>query len=168
MIKKIYKLLSKHDMKLLFIMICFSILVSFIEILGITVIMPFISVENDFSIIHTNKYYQYFDSDLKYVSFFGIMLIIFYIFRGFINLTYTYYLSKFNYGRYHIFSYRLFDNYLNMYCNDFLDENIEKEIYEISINKTLIIIAHRLSTIKDCNKVYKIENKQIIIEKESK
>lgn len=52
-----------------------------------------------------------------------------------------------------------------------LDENIEREImreiYEVSADKTLIIIAHRLSTIRGCNKVYRIENKQIVVEKES-
>lgn len=48
-----------------------------------------------------------------------------------------------------------------------LDEAIEKEImdeiYEISEDKTLIIIAHRLSTINRCNKVYKIENKNMVL-----
>ena len=38
------------------------------------------------------------------------------------------------------------------------------EIYEISQNKTLIIIAHRLSTINRCEKVYKIENRQLVIQ----
>ncbi|MGJ0353539.1 ABC transporter ATP-binding protein [Aliarcobacter cryaerophilus] len=49
-----------------------------------------------------------------------------------------------------------------------LDESIEKEImdeiYEISQDKTLIIIAHRLSTINRCEKVYKIENRQLVIQ----
>lgn len=48
-----------------------------------------------------------------------------------------------------------------------LDEAIEKEImdeiYEISQDKTLIIIAHRLSTIDRCEKVYKIENKNLML-----
>lgn len=48
-----------------------------------------------------------------------------------------------------------------------LDEEIEKEImdeiYEISQNKTLIIIAHRLSTINRCEKVYKIENRKLVL-----
>ena len=49
-----------------------------------------------------------------------------------------------------------------------LDEAIEKEImdeiYEISEDKTLIIIAHRLSTIDRCEKVYKIENKSLVLQ----
>ena len=49
-----------------------------------------------------------------------------------------------------------------------LDEAVEKEImdeiYEISEDKTLIIIAHRLSTIDRCEKVYKIENKSLVLQ----
>ncbi|MDZ7817331.1 MAG: hypothetical protein U5K55_01405 [Aliarcobacter sp.] len=36
------------------------------------------------------------------------------------------------------------------------------EIYDISKDKTLIIIAHRLSTITKCDKVYKLNNGQIV------
>nr|WP_063998947.1 ABC transporter ATP-binding protein [Campylobacter hyointestinalis] len=49
-----------------------------------------------------------------------------------------------------------------------LDEKVEKEImdeiYDISKNKTLIIIAHRLSTIKRCEKIYRIENKKLVLQ----
>ncbi|ADG94195.1 ABC transporter related protein [Arcobacter nitrofigilis DSM 7299] len=49
-----------------------------------------------------------------------------------------------------------------------LDEAIEKEImdeiYNISKDKTLIIIAHRLSTIDRCEKVYRIENKKLVLQ----
>lgn len=49
-----------------------------------------------------------------------------------------------------------------------LDEGIEEkimdEIYDISFNKTLIIIAHRLSTLTRCERIYKIQNGQIIKE----
>jgi ABC-type multidrug transport system fused ATPase/permease subunit len=46
-----------------------------------------------------------------------------------------------------------------------LDVEVEKkimnEIFNISKNKTLIIITHRIDSIKDCNKIYKLENKKI-------
>jgi len=47
-----------------------------------------------------------------------------------------------------------------------LDDETEKQImdetYEISKDKTLIIIAHRLSTIQRCQKIYKLENGEIL------
>ena len=49
-----------------------------------------------------------------------------------------------------------------------LDEAIEKEImdeiYNLSEDKTLIIIAHRLSTINRCEKIFKIENKRLVLQ----
>ena len=38
------------------------------------------------------------------------------------------------------------------------------EIYDISQEKTLIIIAHRLSTLARCEKIYKLQNGQVILD----
>lgn len=45
-----------------------------------------------------------------------------------------------------------------------IEKEIMNEIYDISEDKTLIIIAHRLSTIDRCEKVYKIENKKLVLQ----
>jgi len=42
------------------------------------------------------------------------------------------------------------------------ESKIMDEIYKVSSNKTLIIIAHRLSTVDRCNKIYKLENGNIV------
>jgi len=41
------------------------------------------------------------------------------------------------------------------------EKQIMREIYSISIDKTLIIIAHRLSTLDKCDYVYEINNGSI-------
>ncbi len=46
-----------------------------------------------------------------------------------------------------------------------IEQEIMNEIYKISEEKTLIIIAHRLSTIDRCEKIYRIENKQLVLQK---
>lgn len=38
------------------------------------------------------------------------------------------------------------------------EEDIMRDIYEISINKTLFVIAHRLNTIQGCNRIIKMDN----------
>ncbi len=48
--------------------------------------------------------------------------------------------------------------------DDATEKEIMDEIYSICGDKTLIIIAHRLSTINRCDKIYKIENKELIME----
>jgi ABC-type multidrug transport system fused ATPase/permease subunit len=42
------------------------------------------------------------------------------------------------------------------------EEKIMEEIYRVSANKTLIIIAHRLSTLSGCDKIYRLENGEIV------
>ena len=148
--KKLFSLLSYHDKKFLFLLVLFSIFISLMETVGVGIIMPFISVASDFDTIHTNKYFSviynffYFDSDIKFVLTFGIVLIFFYIFRSFINLFYFYMLAKFSKGRYHLLAYRLFENYIGRNYRDFLDENssnLTKNIINEAQNITNILSA---------------------------
>jgi len=46
--------------------------------------------------------------------------------------------------------------------DDATEKEIMNEIYSISDDKTLIIIAHRLSTIDRCEKVYKLNNGELV------
>ncbi len=141
-----YSLLKKHDRNFLFLLVIFSIIIAVIEMIGVTAIMPFISVASDFSLIHSNEYYKYFytllgfTSDFDYIVIFGIILLFFYIFRGVINLVYAYYLAKFSKGRYHLFSYRLIENYLGMSYKNFIEKNSSE------LTKTLINEAQNLTT----------------------
>ena len=41
------------------------------------------------------------------------------------------------------------------------EEDIMKEIYDVSKDRTLIIIAHRLTTLKDCDRIFVINNGEI-------
>jgi ATP-binding cassette subfamily B protein len=122
----------------------FSIFVSLIELFGIGVIMPFISIATDFDKIFENKYFAFlyhffnFSSPLEFVVVFGVFLIVFYIFRAIINFSYFYLLSRFSQGRYYTLAYRLFRNYLKMYYIDF----IERKSSELT--KTIINEANNL------------------------
>jgi len=120
MFKKIILLLSKHDKKFLLLLALFSIAISFVEALSVSVIMPFINLAGDFTLVHHNAYYYYiytlfdFNSESTFIICFGILLIFFYFFRSAINLLYQYVLSKFSKGRYYKISYRIFKKFLEM------------------------------------------------------
>lgn len=112
--------------------------------------MPFIAVATDFTIIHSNQYYKFiydffnFKNDIKFIISFGSVLILFYIFRSFINLAYFYFLNRFTQGRYHLLVYRLFENYMGLPYSEFIKRNsstLTKSIISEAANLTNLISA---------------------------
>ena len=128
-IKKLNAILTKRDKNYLIFLLFFSIIVSFVEVIGVGIIMPFINVATNFDVIDSNKYYSFiyklfdFHSKSDFVVAFGIVLVLFYIFRSLFNLLYFYLLNRFSQGRYHLLAYRLFENYLGMHYIDFINRN---------------------------------------------
>jgi len=150
MLNKLKTLLTKRDKQLLLGLFFFSMLISIIETVGISVIMPFIALATDFTLIHSNEYYQYiyqlfsFEKEVSFVITFGIILIFFYIFRSAINLLYFYMLNRFTQGRYHLLAYRLFENYMGMPYRDYITKNsstLTKSIVTEASNLTNLISA---------------------------
>ncbi|MCF6339860.1 MAG: ABC transporter ATP-binding protein [Sulfurimonas sp.] len=148
MIQKLKSLLTSRDKQLLLGLLFFSIFISIVETVGISVIMPFIAVATDFTLIHSNEYYLKvyemfdFDSNVSFVIAFGTILIIFYLFRSIINLIYFYTLSRFTQGRYHLLAYRLFENYMGMTYKNFASKNsstLTKSIINEASNLTQVI-----------------------------
>lgn len=147
--KKLYEkinfVLDKEDKKVLLRIFLFSIFVSIIETVGVSIIMPFMSVAGDFSLIQSNKYftfiYDFFSikSSVDFVVFFGIFLILYYVFRAFITLLYTYKRSEFSEGRFYTISLRLFDKYISMYYKDFITKNTS------ALTKVLISEVYNLT-----------------------
>lgn len=150
MFKKLSALLTRRDKQYLFGLVLFSIVISVIETVGISAVMPLISIATDFNVIHSNKYismiYNFFNfsKEVDFVISFGIVLIIFYILRSIINLIYFYLLNKFSQGRYHLLAYRLFENYLGMSYHEFVKKNsstLTKSIINEAANLTALIGA---------------------------
>ena len=145
MINKLNSLLTKRDKQFLFGLLLFSISISLIETIGISIIMPFIALAGDFSQIHSNKYYKIvyeilnFTKESNFVIAFGVILIFFYIFRSGANMLYFHLLSRFSNGRYHLIAYRLFENYIGMPYRHFIERNSSE------LTKTIINEAHNLT-----------------------
>jgi ABC-type multidrug transport system fused ATPase/permease subunit len=137
-IKNTLELLSYKDKKKLVYLILFALLISIIETIGISVIMPFLSVLSDVSIIDTNKYYHYiytffsFESKDNFIIIFGITLILFYFFRGGMNLLYVHVMAKFNQYVYLRIANKLFYNFFHIDYLTFTKLNTSK------LNKTII------------------------------
>jgi len=143
-IKKLNFILTKKDKQYLIFLLFMSVIVSLVEVVGVGIIMPFISVATDFDNIFNNKYFNMiynffnFNSPVSFVVAFGVILILFYIFRSLFNLFYFYLLNRFSQSRYSILAYRLFENYLGMHYIDFINRNSSHLI------KTLVNEANNL------------------------
>jgi len=129
LIKKLRSILTRRDKQFLLFLLGFSIVVSIIETAGISIIMPFVAIATDFSLVESNRYYKYayellqFENPKNFVIAFGVVLILFYILRSCINLLYFYLLNRFSQGRYHLLAYRLFESYLGMSYKNFVQKN---------------------------------------------
>jgi len=145
--KKLFHLLGKKDKNRLIALVVFSIFISLIEMVGVSVIMPFIQVATDPSIIESNYYLSWFYHTLNFedtktfVIFFGVVLIFFYLFRSMINYLYFYVLAKYAQGRYHILASKLFERYLKMPYRNFIQNNSS------ILSKSIITEAQLLTTI---------------------
>lgn len=150
MFAKLNLILSQQDRIYIYFLLFISLIVSLIELIGISAIAPFISIASDLSLIENKPYYAYFyhlfkfDSTYHFVIFFGIALLLFYCFRSIANLIYQHLLARFTFGRYHIIVGRLFVNYLGMNYQDFLTKNtsyLTKTITTEAHNFTILLAA---------------------------
>ncbi len=146
MLNKLGSILTKRDKNFFLLLVVFSIFVSLIEVIGISAIMPFLSIAIDFNYIHTNEYiskiYTYFrfSNDVNFIVSFGLFLFFFYIARSALNIYYTYLMAKFSQGRYHLIVCNLFKNYMGMPYKVFVKKNSS------NLTKTIISEAVNLAT----------------------
>ncbi len=128
-INKLYQLLDKKSKITLLWMVVFSIVISLVEIIGISTVMPFIDIATNFEQVTDNKYYHQiftffnFDTPLNFAIAFGIVLLAFYIFRAIINITYMYALNQYILSIYASTTQKLFAIYLNMPYKTFVNKN---------------------------------------------
>lgn len=147
MIRKLNFLLTLEDKKFLIVLLLMSILLSIIETVGITAIMPFISIASNPELIYSNKYYKMiydffeFSSSKNFVIDFGLTLISFYIFRALYIVFHGYLMAKFSMKKYSIFASQLFESYINMPYREFTKRN------SATISKVIIIEASQLAVL---------------------
>jgi len=92
---KIFRLLTRRQKSLMLLMFVLIIGLSFVEAIGISAILPFISVVSDPSVLesgHFKTVYDFFgfNTPQEFIITFGIIIIIFYFFRGGYSILVTY------------------------------------------------------------------------------
>lgn len=147
-IKKLRVITNRQDKTFLLVLLFMSIFLSLMETIGISAIMPFITLASDPAKIFQNEYSRHiydffsFKNSVSFMVFFGVTLIVFYIFRAIFTIFYSYLLNSFSFGRYHIFAFRLFKNYVGLPYKEFVTKNsseLTKSIVTEAANLTLYI-----------------------------
>lgn len=128
-IKRLNFILSKKDRKKLIWLFLFSIVVAIIETVGVSVIMPFISLASDFSLIESNQYYKYVytsfssSSYVNFVTTFGLVIFCFYILRALLNALFIHFVLKFTFLSQSNIMNKLFENYLQIAHKEYIRKN---------------------------------------------
>jgi len=146
-IQKLRSLLDKKDKRHLAWLILFSVFISVVETIGISAIMPFIDIATNFDNIHSNQYYQWtfdffgFENEVNFTIVFGLALFGFYVFRGGVNLLYSYVMVHFTENLYAQITKKLFKTYLTMSYQVFTNKNSSY------LTKTIITEASLMSKV---------------------
>lgn len=126
---KLNKLLTRKDKNIVGVLLLLSFVLSIIETIGISAIMPFISMSSNPELIETNKYYKslydffHFTSTNDFIFSLGIALIFFYFFRGFYTVFHGYLMNKFSMNKYKEFADSLYKVYLELPYSSFVNKN---------------------------------------------
>ena len=90
-----------------------TLALSLVEIVGVAAIMPFISVASNPDLIYSNQYYKFvFDffnlkSSQEFIAYFGLFMIVFYLFRGIYTVLHGFVITRFSMNKYSDFSKKL-------------------------------------------------------------
>jgi ABC-type multidrug transport system fused ATPase/permease subunit len=150
-IKKINLLLNRRDKLFLYFLVLFALVMSVIETISVSIIMPFVTFASNFETIHSNKYSSYiyklfdFSDNVSFILAFTVVLVFFYIFRVFLNIIFAYLSAKFGALRYSFIVCRLFENYLGRNYQDYIKNNSSV------LNKTIISESENFSAIIACS-----------------
>jgi len=118
-IKKITRMLTRRQKFYLFILTIATIGFSLVETIGISVIMPFISLASDPKLLFSGWYKKIFDffsfsTPESFIIAFGIAIIIFYLFRAVYSILLTWFMNRFSAGMYKYLSKKIFKTILSV------------------------------------------------------
>jgi ATP-binding cassette subfamily B protein/ATP-binding cassette subfamily C protein len=134
---KLKNILPRKQKIFLVVLLIMTIMLSIVETIGISTIMPFITVASNPSVLDEGKYkiiYDFlgFTQKTKFIVLFGVSIIIFYFFRAAYNIIYNYTLNKYSIGTQKLFSLKLFKIFLHIPYKHFVQKNSGEIIHIIN------------------------------------
>jgi len=159
-VDKLLRLLNRRHKFLLIIMLILTIGFSLVETLGISAIMPFISIVSDTSLLESGWYKKAFDlfgfvTAEKFIITMGIGIIIFYLLRGVYSVALTYLTNRYSIGMFKYFSLKLFKVNLSVSYKVFSQKN-SAELMQSITNETNDISRVVLNLLNLCSEIFTI------------
>ncbi|HIW37022.1 MAG TPA: ABC transporter ATP-binding protein [Candidatus Treponema faecavium] len=128
-IRKFSRLLSHRQKTEFVVLVILATLLALIETIGISAIMPFISIASNPGIVNEESIYRRIYTFLRFsdpntfIIFFGFGIMAFYLFRAVYNVIYSYLLARYANSIFNDLSGRLFAVYLKQPYRTFLQQN---------------------------------------------
>lgn len=147
MINEIRKLFDKNEIKKLYFLIIFSVIVSLGEVFGLSMIVPFISVASNKNSLYENKYlkliYDFFNFEnySQFIMFFGLGIVIIFLLKNIMNIIFNYSLVNFARNNYHKITCNLMNKYLKYPYKFFIKENSSTLNKNITTECNLLVLV---------------------------
>lgn len=147
MINKIRKLFDKNEIKKLYFLVIFSVIVSLGEVFGLSMIVPFISVASNKNSLYQNKYikliYDFFNFEnySQFIIYSGIGIVIIFLLKNIMNIIFNYSLVNFARNNYYKVTCKLMNNYLKYPYKFFIKENSNSLNKNITTECNLLVLV---------------------------
>jgi len=153
--------LMTHRHKIhLVIMLILTIGFSLVETIGISAIMPFISIVSDPTLLNSGWYKKIFEflgfvSVERFIITMGLAIIIFYILRAVYSVILTYFTNRYSIGMYKYFSINLFKLNLSIPYKVYAQKNSAELMHSIT-RETSDISRVVLNFLQLCSEIFTI------------
>jgi ATP-binding cassette subfamily B protein/ATP-binding cassette subfamily C protein len=159
-ISNILRLMTHRHKILLGLMLLLIIGFSLVETIGISAIMPFISIVSDTTLLESGWYKKAFDffgfaSAENFIITIGIGIIIFYLFRAVYSVALTYFLNRYSFGIYKYLSKKIFKINLSVSYRLFSQKN-SAEMMQAIINETHESSNAVLHVLQLCSEIFTV------------
>jgi len=133
----LYRLLNRRQKILFLILLILTIIYSIIETVGISAIMPFISLASEPGLLASGWYKKAFDLTgfagfEPFLTAFGFILIFFYFFRAVYSSLLTYFINRYSFGIYKYLSKNVLKNILSISYKLYVQKNSAEQIRVIT------------------------------------
>jgi len=158
--EKLFRLLTRRHKIHMIILIVLTVGFALIETLGISVIMPFISLASDPKLLDSGWYKKAFDflgaaSAESFIIGLGIGIICFYLFRAVYSVSLTWSISRFSFGLYKYFSKKVFKTVLSVSYRLYAVYN-SAELMRTITNETNEVSRISLNILQLCSEAFTV------------